>query len=273
MPELPEVETTRRGIEPHVLGARIRATVVRDARLRFGVDPALPSHLQDRQVVATSRRSKYLVLSLDSGADLVLHLGMSGRLRVLLESTPPGPHDHFDLELTNDRTIRLTDPRRFGSVLWAPAGFAEHPRARGLGPEPLTASFDGAYLWAACRGRRVAIKQLLMDAAVVVGVGNIYANEALFMAGIRPSTTAHRVSKERAELLSAAVKAVLEKAIAAGGTTFRDFFGSDGRPGYFVQELQVYGREGEPCRNCGGLLRSSRLGGRATVHCLQCQRR
>ena len=262
MPELPEVETTCRGIEPWVVGQRIRAAHVRDGRLRWGVDATLATHLRGRLIRAVDRRAKYLILRLDGGDDLIVHLGMSGRLRVLTAPENPGRHDHFDIELDNGHGLRLTDPRRFGAVLWAPAGAELHERLLHLGPEPLSEAFDGEVLHAATQGRRAPIKQVLMDAAVVVGVGNIYANEALFLAGIRPGTAARRLSRPRCRLLAAAVKEVLQRAIAAGGTSFRDFVGSDGKPGYFEQSLNVYGRE----------LVGTRLGGRATVHCRTCQR-
>ena len=272
MPELPEVETTCRGIAPWVTGRTITAVQVRDARLRWGVQADLGQQLLGRRVSAVARRSKYLILRTDNGGDLVIHLGMSGRLRVLTAPVAPGRHDHFDLEFDNGHQLRLTDPRRFGAVLWAPSGAEAHVRLLGLGPEPLTDTFDGSVLFRATRGRRVPIKQLLMDAAVVVGVGNIYANEALFMAGIRPRTGAGRLSRVQCARLVAAIKEVLQRAIEAGGTSFRDFVGSDGRPGYFEQSLNVYGREGEPCRTCGRALIGLRLGGRATVYCAACQR-
>ncbi len=272
MPELPEVETTCRGIEPWVVGQRIRAAQVRDGRLRWGVDVAIAEHLRSRRIAAVDRRAKYLILRLEGGDDLIVHLGMSGRLRVLTAPENPGRHDHFDLEFDNGHALRLTDPRRFGAVLWAPAGAERHERLLGLGPEPLSALFDGTVLHQATQARRAPIKQVLMDAAVVVGVGNIYANEALFLAGIRPGTAARRLSRPRCARLATAVKEVLQRAIAAGGTSFRDFVGSDGKPGYFEQSLNVYGREGLPCRACGEPLVASRLGGRATVHCRRCQK-
>ena len=272
MPELPEVETTCRGIAPWVTGRTITAVQVRDARLRWGVQADLGDLLLGRRVCAVARRSKYLILRTDNGGDLIVHLGMSGRLRVLTAPVAPGRHDHFDLEFDNGHQLRLTDPRRFGAVLWAPTGAEQHVRLLGLGPEPLTDAFDGSVLFRATRDRRLPIKQLLMDAEVVVGVGNIYANEALFMAGIRPRTGAGRLSRAHCIRLVAAIKEVLRRAIDAGGTSFRDFVGSDGRPGYFEQSLNVYGREGEPCRTCGRALTGLRLGGRATVYCATCQR-
>ena len=272
MPELPEVETTCRGIEPWVTGRLITAVHVRDARLRWGVQADLGQQLLGRRVNAVGRRSKYLILRTDNGGDLIIHLGMSGRLRVLTTPVVPGRHDHLDIEFDNGRQLRLTDPRRFGAVLWAPSGAEQHVRLLNLGPEPLTDAFDGDVLFRATRGRRVPIKQLLMDAEVVVGVGNIYANEALFMAGIRPRTGAGRLSRVHCIRLAAAIKTVLQLAIEAGGTSFRDFVGSDGRRGYFEQSLNVYGREGEPCRGCGRRLTGLRLAGRATVYCGTCQR-
>jgi formamidopyrimidine-DNA glycosylase len=269
MPELPEVETTRRGIAPHITGKRISRVVVRQPRLRWPVPHDLAERLSGQRVQAVERRAKYLLLRLPAGT-LILHLGMSGSLRVLPARTPPGAHDHLDL-VFGGVCLRLRDPRRFGAVLWSDGPVEDHPRLRDLGPEPLSAAFDGARLHAAGQRRRVAVKQLLMDGKVVVGVGNIYANEALFRAGIRPTRASHRISRARYEALAQAVKAVLVEAIAEGGTTLRDFQREDGRPGYFRIQLQVYGRGGETCRHCGARLRECRLGQRATVYCPHCQ--
>ncbi len=217
------------------------------------------------------RRAKYLLLPLESGG-LIIHLGMSGHLSVVSARAPPGKHDHVDLVLDDGRALRLTDPRRFGSVHWQPHPLHAHWLLRDLGPEPLSEAFTGAYLAARARGRRVPVKALIMDAKVVVGVGNIYANEALFLAGIRPRVAARRLAKVRLETLAGAVKSTLVRAIDSGGTTLRDFAGADGRPGYFVHELAVYGRGGAPCRRCGATLRDVRFAGRATVYCPVCQR-
>ena len=270
MPELPEVETTRRGIAPHLTGKRISRVLVREPRLRWPVPPDLPARLAGQRLLAVERRAKYLLLRFPAGT-LILHLGMSGSLRVLPAASPPGPHDHLDL-VFGGHCLRLRDPRRFGAALWTEADPLDHPRLRGLGPEPLSASFDGAHLLQAGRQRRVAVKQLLMDGKVVVGVGNIYANEALFRAGIRPTRPSNRISAARYVRLAAEIKAVLAAAIEQGGTTLRDFQREDGSPGYFRIQLQVYGRGGEPCPVCGAALHECRLGQRSTFYCGHCQR-
>jgi len=268
MPELPEVETTRRGIAPFLVGRRIAAVRVRETRLRWPVE--LPD-LAGREILAVERRAKYLLLRFDEGA-LLLHLGMSGSLRVVGSGAAAGKHDHVDLDLDSGRSVRLTDPRRFGSLHFLADAPERHWLLRDLGLEPLSAAFDGAYLHAKARRRRVPVKHLLMDARVVVGIGNIYANEALHGAGIRPSLKAHRLSRPRCEALVAAVKETLTAAIRHGGTTLRDFVGGDGRPGYFRGELKVYGRAGEPCVRCSAPLVGTRTGQRATVYCRNCQR-
>jgi formamidopyrimidine-DNA glycosylase len=269
VPELPEVETTRRGIEPHLLGRRIVSWDVRNPALRWPVD--LPPELADGTVRRVARRAKYLLLELDRGT-LILHLGMSGSLRVLPAGTAPLKHDHVDLRLDSGKVLRLNDPRRFGSLHWQPAGAGPHWLLARLGVEPLSEAFTGAYLKQAARGRRVAVKHLLMDGRIVVGVGNIYANEALFLARVRPTLRASRVTLASYQRLAEAVKAVLGGAIDMGGTTLRDFVNQDGQPGYFRQSLYVYGREGEPCKVCGATLEGLRLGQRATVFCPKCQR-
>jgi formamidopyrimidine-DNA glycosylase len=269
VPELPEVETTRRGIAPHLVGHRITAAVVRNPALRWPV--VLPPTLQGQSVLAVERRAKYLLIRLETG-HLILHLGMSGSLRVLPVTAAVRKHDHLDFVLDSGQLLRFNDPRRFGSVHWQADADGEHWLLTRLGVEPLSAAFTGGYLKRAARGRRVAVKNLLMDGRVVVGVGNIYANEALFMAGIRPSLRASRVTRASYDRLAEAVRAVLAAAIAMGGTTLRDFVGHDGNPGYFRQSLCVYGREGLPCRVCGSLLEGLRLGQRATVFCPKCQR-
>ncbi|TCO81424.1 DNA-(apurinic or apyrimidinic site) lyase [Plasticicumulans lactativorans] len=271
MPELPEVETTRRGIAPHLLGRRVLDVVVREPRLRWPVTAALAEGLCGQTVTAVTRRGKYLLLGNDRGHAL-LHLGMSGSLRILPADAPVGRHDHLDLVLEGGRCLRLTDPRRFGAALWAgPAPF-EHPLLRALGPEPFDARFDAAYLRTQAQGRRAAVKTFIMDSHVVVGVGNIYASEALFLAGIHPQRAAGRVSHERYGALVEAIREVLTQAIEAGGTTLRDFVGSEGRPGYFRQSLRVYERAGAPCRRCGTPLRAVRLGQRSSYYCPHCQR-
>lgn len=270
MPELPEVETTRRGIEPHLCGQRVTAVVIRQPRLRWPIPPEVAARLTDRTVTAVRRRAKYLLLDVEGGSAL-LHLGMSGSLRVIAAETPPGKHDHVDIRLESGQSLRLTDPRRFGALLWSEAG-ATHPLLASLGPEPLSGEFNGTHLYRASRGRRGAVKPFIMDSQVVVGVGNIYANEALYLAGIHPARAAGRISAARYDRLARAITAVLHKAIAEGGTTLRDFVGGDGRPGYFAQHLHVYGREGEPCPGCGAPIRQQRLGQRSSYYCSRCQR-
>ncbi len=270
MPELPEVETTRRGIAPHIEGCRIDRLVVRQPRLRWPVPAELAERLPGQQIRAVRRRGKYLLIDVDDGA-LLLHLGMSGSLRILDDGQPVGKHDHIDIELDSGQLLRLTDPRRFGALLWQAAAEV-HPLLASLGPEPLSDDFTVEYLHSCCQGRRSAIKALIMDSHVVVGVGNIYANEALFMAGIDPRRAAGRVSLQRLEKLVEAIRFVLACAIEQGGTTLRDFVGGDGKPGYFSQHLNVYGRGGAPCLHCGRILKEVRLGQRSTVFCPGCQR-
>ncbi|RZA20630.1 MAG: bifunctional DNA-formamidopyrimidine glycosylase/DNA-(apurinic or apyrimidinic site) lyase [Lysobacteraceae bacterium] len=285
MPELPEVETTRRGLLPHVEGRRVGAVVLRRPDLRWPIPREVAELLPGQRIATIRRRAKYLLLDTDAGSAL-LHLGMSGSLRVLPGDTPVRAHDHVDIALEGadgrmGQVLRFNDPRRFGCLLWQPAG-ETHELLAGLGPEPLpdevdaTAAagtvFDGNYLFARSRGRRAPVKTFLMDQAVVVGVGNIYAAEALFLAGISPLRAAGSVSKARYILLVDAVKAVLAHAIQRGGTTLRDFISPDGAPGYFEQELLAYGRGGQPCPRCGRALRQAAIGQRASVWCGHCQR-
>lgn len=269
MPELPEVETTRRGIAPHLEGHRIRKVVVRQPQLRWPV-PAEVLQLKNARVLAVRRRAKFLLVDTDQG-EILLHLGMSGSLRVLPASTPPGKHDHVDLVLDDGKVLRLNDPRRFGAVLFS-ATPDSHPLLAHLGPEPLGPDFSGDWLAARARGRKQSVKTFIMDNRTVVGVGNIYAAESLFLAGIHPSRAAGRVSAERYQRLADAIRTVLTRAIKAGGTTLRDFTRADGQPGYFAQSLNVYGREGEPCRVCGTPIKGTRHGQRSTCYCPQCQR-
>lgn len=270
MPELPEVETTRRGLAPLLEGRRITGVTLRRPDLRWPIPEAVGRQLPGQRIDTVARRAKYLLLHTGAGSAL-WHLGMSGVMRVLPATAPTGAHDHVDVGLDDGRVLRFTDPRRFGCLLWQAPGTL-HPRLAGLGPEPLSTDFSGATLFAASRGRAASIKTLLMDQAVVVGVGNIYAAEALFEAGIRPTTPAGRLGRQRCERLANAVKRILGNAIERGGTTLRDFLNADGLPGYFAQELLVYGREGEPCKVCGTRLESMRLGQRATTWCPRCQR-
>jgi len=270
MPELPEVETTRRGLAPHLVGRRVDGVLLRRPDLRWPIPPEVALRLPGQRIDAVRRRAKYLLLDTDAGSAL-LHLGMSGVLRVLPGAAAVAVHDHVDLQLDDGRVLRFTDPRRFGCLLWQPAG-ETHALLQQLGPEPLSDAFDAQYLYQRSRGRKAPIKAFLMDQAVVVGVGNIYAAESLFRAGIAPGRAAGSVSRERYGRLVAAVKTILVHAITRGGTTLRDFLNPDGAPGYFEQELFVYGREGEPCKTCGRTLRDGRMGNRATAWCPGCQR-
>ncbi len=270
MPELPEVETTRRGIAPHLEGRRIVDVVIRQPRLRWPIPKAITTQLPGQRIDRVERRAKYLLVHTDAGT-AIMHLGMSGSLRVLKKDAPVGKHDHFDWRLDSGKILRFTDPRRFGSLLWQ--GHSEtHAVLAGLGPEPLNAEFDGNYLWKKSRGRSAAVKIFLMDQRVVVGVGNIYASEALFGAKIHPKRAAGAVSRARYARLAEEVKRVLAYAITRGGTTLRDFLDPDGVPGYFEQELFVYGRAGQPCKVCGTPIRSVTLGQRNTFFCPHCQR-
>lgn len=271
MPELPEVETTRRGILPHVCDTAVASVIVRQPRLRWPVSRELSSVLSGAHFTTVNRRGKYLLLQSKKGS-LLVHLGMSGSLRIVPAGTAAGKHDHVDINFDDGKTLRFTDPRRFGCMLWLPGDPPGHALLDSLGPEPLEEDFDADYLFARSRGRRVPVKTFIMDSHIVVGVGNIYANEALFAAGISPRRAAGRVSLERYRKLVVAIKQVLQQAISAGGTTLRDFTNSEGKPGYFKQSLAVYGRAGEPCRRCQNPLREIRLGGRSTVYCSQCQK-
>jgi len=270
MPELPEVETTRRGIAPYVEGRVIERVLLRRGDLRWPIPRAIRTALPGQRVDAVERRAKYLLLHTPAGSAL-LHLGMSGSLRVLDADTPPRAHDHYDLVLDSGLALRFNDPRRFGCLLWQKPGEV-HELLRGLGPEPLSQDFDGAWLWTHSRGRSAAVKTFLMDQAIVVGVGNIYASEALFAAGIHPKRAAGSVSRARYANLADEVRRILLHAITRGGTTLRDFLAPDGAPGYFEQELFVYGRAGEPCKVCGTPIRSAVIGQRATYWCARCQK-
>jgi len=270
MPELPEVETTRRGLVPHLIGRRVLALEVRQPKLRWPIPRTLRTQLPGQRIDGIERRAKYLLVHTEPGS-VLLHLGMSGALRVLPADSPIGAHDHVDWRLDSGRVLRYTDPRRFGCQLWQARG-TTHELLAGLGPEPLSDAFDGDVLWTRSSGRSAAVKLFLMDQAIVVGVGNIYASEALFAAGIHPGRAAGAVSRERYQRLAAAVKQILAHAIDRGGTTLRDFISPDGVPGYFEQELFVYGRTGEPCRVCATPVRASVIGQRSTFHCPRCQR-
>lgn len=270
MPELPEVETTLRGIAPTLSGQRIRALVVRDRRLRQPVSRETEARLPGQRILQLSRRAKYLLLGLEEGQVLV-HLGMSGSLRLATGEIPYRPHDHIDLQLDSGLGLRLHDPRRFGLFQWIPEPVEAHPLLARLGPEPLSAGCDGAYLYQVSRQRRLAVKSLIMDSRVLVGVGNIYASEALFMAGIDPGRAAGQISLARYQCLATAIKAVLSAAIEQGGTTLRDFLREDGNPGYFAQSLHVYGRADLPCHHCGTPIKHIRIGQRSSFYCPHCQ--
>ena len=270
MPELPEVETSRRGIAPWVERQEISDVVVRDRRLRWPVPDDIERLLSGQEVRAVNRRAKYLLFDTAAGTAM-LHLGMSGSVRIIDRDEPAGKHDHVDIRFASGKALRFRDPRRFGSLLWAPDPL-EHDLLRDLGPEPLSDTFSGAYLRERARGRKVSIKPFIMNAGIVVGVGNIYASEALFRSGIHPRRQAGRVSAARMDDLAEAIKSVLERAIRAGGTTLRDFHGGDGEAGYFKQELDVYDRDGLPCRRCKTPIASFVIGQRNTYYCKRCQR-
>lgn len=271
MPELPEVETTRSGISGHVTGQKVSDVVVRNKHLRWPVPAALSRELPGQRVHSVRRRAKYLLLTADTGC-LILHLGMSGSLRILTRASAPLPHDHVDICFSDKTTLRFHDPRRFGSLLWTRQDPLLHPLLARLGPEPLARTFSGSTLHEAARGRKVAVKNFIMNASVVVGVGNIYASEALFRAGIHPRRPAGRIALARYQELARQIKNVLRAAIRAGGTTLRDFTDSDGVPGYFAQSLAVYGRAGEACSVCAGEIRQETIGQRSSFYCPRCQR-
>ena len=271
MPELPEVETTRRGIEPHIENNKVSKVILRRKTLRWPITPALSKDLPGETIKSVSRRGKYLLLATKKGCVLI-HLGMSGSLRIVDTNRAAAKHDHVDIVFTNRKVLRYTDPRRFGCILWDTESIESHPLLISLGPEPLSEEFHTDYLFQKSRTRTVAVKTFIMDSKVVVGVGNIYANESLFLAGINPKRNAGKISKPRYEKLVECIQQVLQQAIDVGGTTLKDFTGSDGEPGYFAQSLHVYGRKGEPCYVCEGTLKEIRQGQRSTVYCSQCQK-
>ncbi len=277
MPELPEVETTRRGLADAVERQQIEQAIVRHRGMRQPVPRGLEQRLAGARIESLSRRGKYLLFNCvpveAKAGTLIVHLGMSGRLWLVDKVTPPQKHDHFDLVINNGRVVRLRDPRRFGLVLWQTGDPLAHPLLAGIGPEPLTADFDGALLHRETRTRIAAIKLVIMDSHVVAGVGNIYANEALFHAGIDPRTPARRISRVRCERLALEIKKTLAAAIDAGGSSLRDYVGSDGMAGNFQNHFLVYGRAGEPCTQCGTIIREIKQAQRATCYCPSCQRR
>ena len=271
MPELPEVETTRRGIAAALTGHRVADIVIHDRRLRWPVAAHVEAAIRDHTVRAVARRAKYLLIRFDSGT-LIVHLGMSGSLRVASAAAPRRTHDHWELLLANGAVLRFHDPRRFGSLHWTDDDPEQHPLLEKLAPEPFSDSFDGDYLFKVTRKRSVAIKQLLMNSQLVVGVGNIYASEALFRAGISPRRAARRITRAQAAKLAAAVKSVLNEAVEIGGTTLRDYVNAEGIPGYFRQKLFVYERAGEACRICKSAVKRFTQGQRSTYWCPSCQR-
>ncbi|SFL88889.1 bifunctional DNA-formamidopyrimidine glycosylase/DNA-(apurinic or apyrimidinic site) lyase [Marinobacter zhejiangensis] len=270
MPELPEVETTRQGIAPHCQGQTVTQVDIRNPNLRWPIPDALTAGILQQPILSVERRAKYLLLNFPGGTAIV-HLGMSGSLRIITDDTPPQTHDHVELTLASGIRLRYNDPRRFGCWLWSETPNA-HPLLAELGPEPLAPEFDGHYLFRLSRDRKTPVKSFLMDNHVVVGVGNIYANESLFKAGIHPRRAAGRISRDRYLQLCEAIKETLAAAILQGGTTLKDFVNSDGKPGYFAQSLLVYGRGGQPCESCGTVLKEIRMNQRTTVYCPRCQR-
>ena len=269
MPELPEVETTRRGLLPNLSGRSFQKAVIRNPSLRWPVPMHLSSRLKGQLVSTIERRGKYLLFRCNSGT-LMIHLGMSGSLRIVSSEEPPMKHDHIDLIFNSGDVLRYHDPRRFGSFHWIKNG-QEHPLLASLGPEPLSEKFDGNYLFEQSRRRSISVKQFIMDGKIVVGVGNIYASEALFLSGIRPGNASKRISRERYLKLAASIKIVLQSAIKQGGTTLRDFVGASGLPGYFSLKLNVYGRQGRKCNLCQAIIRCKVLGQRASFYCPACQ--
>lgn len=270
MPELPEVETTCRGITPHLIGREIEQVVIRQSALRWPIAENFASALVGQSMRRVRRRAKYIILELSQGACLI-HLGMSGSLRVLDCGTAVAKHDHVDIQLSGSRVLRYTDPRRFGSIQYINDEWHHHPLLADLGPEPLSSDFTGEYLWTQSRHRHLAIKSFIMHNRVVVGVGNIYANEALYRARIHPKRACQRISKTRLTTLVKAIKAVLSEAIECGGTTLRDFRDPHGKPGYFRMSLDVYGRAGDPCKACQAPIRQLVIGQRSTYYCALCQ--
>lgn len=273
MPELPEVEVTRRGVAPHLEGRAVTAVTLRHSGLRWPFPADLALRLSGRTIRSIGRRGKYLLLRFDHGT-LIVHLGMSGHLRILPIATPPQKHDHFDLAV-GDQLMRMTDPRRFGAVLWhaqEDGAVEDHLLLRALGVEPLEDAFSAQVLYRNTRKRASAIKQVLLAGDIVVGVGNIYASESLFKAGINPNTSAHRIGLARYEKLTQAIRVILAAAIEQGGSTLRDFIGADGQSGYFQQSYFVYNRAGQACRVCGAAVRQIKQGQRSTFYCVNCQK-
>ena len=270
MPELPEVETSRAGIAPFIEQKTIKAVIIRESRLRWPIPELLTTTLPGLLLQNVHRRGKYLLLNTNQGV-LLLHLGMSGKLRITSPEQPAGKHDHLDLVFADDTVLRLNDQRKFGAVLWWTGDIAEHPLLAELGPEPLSADFNGEYLHARAAKRTLPVKSLLMNSHIVVGVGNIYANESLFMAGIHPERPAGSIGLQQYSELADKVKTVLQQAIAQGGTTLRDFTNAQGKPGYFQQSLNVYGKAGQPCPKCNTPIELIKIAQRASYYCGSCQ--
>jgi formamidopyrimidine-DNA glycosylase len=271
MPELPEVETTRRGIAPHIENNTISAVIVRNRNMRWPIPKGLNAKLSKQKIISVTRRAKYLLIKTEIGT-LILHLGMSGSLRILATTEEVEKHDHFELQFKDGICLRLRDPRRFGAVLWTKDEPLEHKLLINLGPEPLDKAFNADLLFEKSRKRKTSIKQFIMDAKIVVGVGNIYASEALFNAGINPKRLAGKITKKHSQNLTSAIKKILTQAIKQGGTTLKDFTASDGKPGYFQQKLKVYARKDKPCLKCKKLIKQITLGQRSTFYCSHCQK-
>ena len=272
MPELPEVETSRRGIEPHILNKKIKDVIIRQHKLRWPIPKSLPARINQQKLIQVARRGKYLLLHFDQAGTVIIHLGMSGSLRICTASTPVGKHDHIDFIFSNKKVLRFTDPRKFGCVLWTKQAIEEHKLLCKLGPEPLCNEFNADYLYSQSRKRSCSIKAFIMNSHVVVGVGNIYASESLFMADINPVRKAGSLSVARCEKLVIAIKQILEAAIKQGGTTLRDFTREHGQPGYFAQQLQVYGRVNKDCPKCGKAIKQISQQNRSTFYCTTCQK-
>ncbi len=270
MPELPEVETTLRGIRPHIENQIVSQVIIRQPKLRWLIPAELPQLIEQKTLNGLSRRAKYLLFHFESGT-LLIHLGMSGSLRVVPADTPAAKHDHFELAFQHQKSIRLTDPRRFGAVLWLGVNPGQHALLSKLGPEPLSEQLSGRYLYEKSRHKKVSIKQFLMNQAIVTGIGNIYCTEVLYYAGISPVRAAGNISLKRYQSLAVHIKSTLSQAIKQGGTTLRDFVGSDGKPGYFQQELSAYGRSGLPCKKCQQPLTEIKQAQRTTAYCIRCQ--
>ena len=271
MPELPEVETTRRGIEPHILDQTLRDIVIRQRALRWPISRQLAQKARNQKIQSVDRRGKYLLLGLSNGT-IIIHLGMSGSLRICNADSPVDKHDHVDFAFDKNLILRLRDPRKFGAVLWSADDPEKHKLLSSLGPEPLLDDFNAAYLYECTRKRSASIKSVIMNSHIVVGVGNIYACESLFLACINPKRKAGSLSQARCEKLVAAIKRVLTESITQGGTTLRDFIQENGQPGYFAQKLLVYGKAGEPCSKCGRPIRQITQQQRSTFYCTRCQK-